>query len=59
MILACPALGSSERPGKLQVTPHGRDFGTHNTTRDHLPATKASIAVGHRCDRLLEPRTLG
>jgi len=26
MILTCPASRSSERPGKLQVTPRGRDF---------------------------------
>jgi hypothetical protein len=26
MILTCPASRSSSRPGKLQVTPRGRDF---------------------------------
>jgi hypothetical protein len=29
MILACPALRSSERPGKLQVTPADGIFDTH------------------------------
>ena len=36
MILTCPASRSSSRPGKLQLTPHGRDFRHPQATRREI-----------------------